>query len=53
LGNTVPWITTVAASTIDRAFPTLISLGNKEKLVVSPNNLQVIILSMCDRLIDS
>jgi hypothetical protein len=39
LGNTVPWVTTVAASTIDRAFPTLISLGNKEKLAVSPNNL--------------
>ncbi|KAK1692108.1 hypothetical protein QYE76_008805 [Lolium multiflorum] len=33
LSNSVPWITTVAASTIDRAFPTLISLGNKEKLV--------------------
>ncbi|KAM0875048.1 hypothetical protein ACQ4PT_037041 [Festuca glaucescens] len=31
--NAVPWVTTVAASTIDRAFPTLISLGNKEKLV--------------------
>uniref|UniRef100_A0ACD5ZAA8 Uncharacterized protein n=1 Tax=Avena sativa TaxID=4498 RepID=A0ACD5ZAA8_AVESA len=31
--NAVPWVTTVAASTIDRAFPTLITLGNKEKLV--------------------
>ncbi|XP_044961579.1 subtilisin-like protease SBT3.9 [Hordeum vulgare subsp. vulgare] len=31
--NAVPWVTTVAASTIDRSFPTLISLGNKEKLV--------------------
>ncbi|VAH58764.1 unnamed protein product [Triticum turgidum subsp. durum] len=31
--NAVPWVTTVAASTIDRAFPTLISLGNKKKLV--------------------
>jgi subtilisin family serine protease len=39
VANDVPWITTVAASTIDRAFPTLISLGNKEKLVVSTNNL--------------
>jgi hypothetical protein len=37
--NAVPWVTTVAASTIDRAFPTLISLGNKEKLVVSTTNL--------------
>jgi subtilisin family serine protease len=36
--NAVPWVTTVAASTIDRAFPTLISLGNKEKLVVSTTN---------------
>uniref|UniRef100_A0A0D9VEL0 Subtilisin-like protease n=1 Tax=Leersia perrieri TaxID=77586 RepID=A0A0D9VEL0_9ORYZ len=33
VGNTVPWVITVAASTIDRTFPTLISLGNKEKLV--------------------
>jgi subtilisin family serine protease len=48
LANTVPWVTTVAASTIDRAFPTLITLGNKEKLAVSPNNFQVIILSVCD-----
>jgi hypothetical protein len=35
--NALPWVTTVAASTVDRAFPTLISLGNKEKLVVSTN----------------
>ncbi|KAF7099473.1 hypothetical protein CFC21_101101 [Triticum aestivum] len=33
VGNALPWVTTVAASTIDRSFPTLISLGNKEKLV--------------------
>ncbi|GJM90828.1 hypothetical protein PR202_ga07146 [Eleusine coracana subsp. coracana] len=31
--NAVPWVLTVAASTIDRAFPTMISLGNKEKIV--------------------
>ncbi|VAH58774.1 unnamed protein product [Triticum turgidum subsp. durum] len=31
--NVAPWVTTVAASTMDRAFPTFISLGNKEKLV--------------------
>ncbi|XP_044409326.1 subtilisin-like protease SBT3.9 [Triticum aestivum] len=31
--NAVPWVTTVAASTIDRSFPTLISLGNKQKLM--------------------
>jgi subtilisin family serine protease len=42
--NVLPWVTTVAASTIDRSFPTLISLGNNEKLVVSANNLQVTIL---------
>ncbi|XP_047095275.1 subtilisin-like protease SBT3.9 [Lolium rigidum] len=44
LSNSVPWVTTVAASTIDRAFPTLISLGNKEKLVGQslPNNTSVI-----------
>jgi hypothetical protein len=40
--NAVPWVTTVAASTIDRSFPTLISLGNKEKLVVSTRNLSSI-----------
>jgi subtilisin family serine protease len=32
--NVVPWVITVAASTIDRSFPTVVSLGNKEKLVV-------------------
>ncbi|KAF8671740.1 hypothetical protein HU200_049861 [Digitaria exilis] len=31
--NAVPWVLTVAASTIDRSFPTVILLGNKEKLV--------------------
>jgi hypothetical protein len=51
VANVAPWVTTVAASTIDRAFPTMISLGNKEKLVVSTNNLQVIILCVCNRLI--
>ena len=34
ISNTIPWVTTVAASTIDRSFPTLILLGNKETLVV-------------------
>jgi len=33
VNNALPWVTTVAASTMDRSFPTLISLGNKEKLV--------------------
>ncbi|RLM58515.1 subtilisin-like protease SBT3.3 [Panicum miliaceum] len=31
--NAVPWVITVAAATIDGAFPTAISLGNSEKLV--------------------
>lgn len=33
--NTAPWVITVAASTIDRAFPTLITLGNNQTLVVT------------------
>ncbi|KAJ6671438.1 hypothetical protein OIU85_015205 [Salix viminalis] len=31
--NTAPWIVTVAASTIDRAFPTMITLGNNQTIV--------------------
>ncbi|CAK9142074.1 unnamed protein product [Ilex paraguariensis] len=31
--NTAPWIITVAASTIDRAFPTMITLGNNQTVV--------------------
>ncbi|XP_037445744.1 subtilisin-like protease SBT3.9 isoform X2 [Triticum dicoccoides] len=31
--NVVPWVMTVAASTIDRSFPTQVTLGNNEKLV--------------------
>ncbi|CAL5058929.1 unnamed protein product [Urochloa decumbens] len=31
--NAVPWVLTVAASTMDRSFPTVVSLGNNEKLV--------------------
>lgn len=34
--NTAPWVLTVAASTIDRAFPTTITLGNNQTLVVLP-----------------
>ncbi|KAB1215626.1 Subtilisin-like protease [Morella rubra] len=33
IANTAPWILTVAASTIDRAFPTPITLGNNKTLV--------------------
>ncbi|KAM5548650.1 subtilisin-like protease SBT3.9 [Rosa sericea] len=31
--NSAPWIFTVAASTVDRAFPTAISLGNNQTVV--------------------
>ncbi|KAG8055119.1 hypothetical protein GUJ93_ZPchr0001g30135 [Zizania palustris] len=33
LFNTAPWVITVAASKIDRSFPTAITLGNKQTLV--------------------
>ena len=33
--NTAPWILTVAASTMDRAFPTPITLGNNKTFLVS------------------
>ncbi|XP_025814766.1 subtilisin-like protease SBT3.5 isoform X1 [Panicum hallii] len=32
VGNTAPWVITVAASTIDRSFPTVITLGNKQQI---------------------
>lgn len=32
--NSVPWVITVAASTIDRSFPTVITLGSNQRLVV-------------------
>ncbi|CAL4992337.1 unnamed protein product [Urochloa decumbens] len=33
VNNAVPWVISVAAATIDRSFPTVITLGNGEKLV--------------------
>ncbi|CAL4992326.1 unnamed protein product [Urochloa decumbens] len=33
VGNTVPWVITVAAATMDRSFPTVITLGSGEKLM--------------------
>jgi subtilisin family serine protease len=35
VSNVSPWVLTVAASTIDRSFPTMMTLGNNEKVVVS------------------
>jgi subtilisin family serine protease len=32
--NTAPWVITVAASKTDRSFPTLITLGNTQQIVV-------------------
>lgn len=37
--NTAPWVITVAASTIDRAFPTVITLGNNQTFGVLPSQL--------------
>ncbi|XP_074567008.1 uncharacterized protein LOC141823618 [Curcuma longa] len=33
ISNELPWVITVGASTIDRSFPTIITLGNNQKLV--------------------
>ncbi|GJM92874.1 hypothetical protein PR202_ga09380 [Eleusine coracana subsp. coracana] len=33
IANTDPWVITVAASKTDRSFPTMITLGNKQKIV--------------------
>ena len=35
VSNTSPWVLTVAASSIDRSFPTGITLGNNQTLTVS------------------
>lgn len=32
--NTAPWILTVSASTVDRSFPTLLTLGNNITITV-------------------
>ncbi|XP_044952847.1 subtilisin-like protease SBT3.9 isoform X2 [Hordeum vulgare subsp. vulgare] len=42
VANVGPWVTTVAASTIDRSFPTVLSLGNKEKLVVRTPYMHIV-----------
>uniref|UniRef100_A0A453DN61 Subtilisin-like protease n=3 Tax=Aegilops tauschii subsp. strangulata TaxID=200361 RepID=A0A453DN61_AEGTS len=33
VGNISPWVITVAASKVDRSFPTVITLGNKQQIV--------------------
>ena len=40
VSNSAPWVITVAASKIDRSFPTVITLGNKQQIVV-PYGTQV------------
>lgn len=37
--NTAPWILTVAASSIDRSFPTPVTLGNNRTFIVILHNL--------------
>lgn len=39
--NALPWVVTVAASTIDRSFPTRITLGNDQVLVVRVFSISV------------
>jgi hypothetical protein len=34
ISNTAPWVITVAATKIDRSFPTAITMGNNQTLVV-------------------
>ena len=54
--NTAPWLISVAASTIDRAFPTVITLGNNRTFVVlnafifsPPFRSNTILLSSCSQ----
>lgn len=39
VSNTAPWLITVAATTIDRAFPTAITLGNNNTLWVNSSSI--------------
>lgn len=48
--NTAPWIITVAATTIDRAFPTTITLGNNLTLFVSYNYFTIKFGEICYQL---
>jgi len=38
VGNNASWVITIAASKIDRSFPTVITLGNKQQIVVWDTN---------------
>lgn len=42
--NTAPWVITVAANTIDRAFPTAIMMGNNQTVVVLNKQLCLLML---------
>nr|AAD03430.1 similar to the subtilase family of serine proteases (Pfam: PF00082, score; 47.5, E=3.8e-12, n=2) [Arabidopsis thaliana] len=41
VGNTAPWILTVAATTLDRSFPTPITLGNNKLILIQPSKTLV------------
>lgn len=45
ISNTAPWVITVAATTIDRTFPTAITLGNNNTLWVCMLKLLTILLT--------
>lgn len=47
--NTAPWLITVAATTIDRAFPSAITLGNNQTLVVPSITSSCLVLVMWDK----
>ena len=44
VANTPPWVITVAASSLDRSFPTTITLGDNRTLVVSVSVLSPFLL---------
>lgn len=52
ISNTAPWLITVAATTIDRAFPTAITLGNNRTIWVNSSTLLLEFESdkLCNRL---
>ncbi|URD92220.1 Subtilase family [Musa troglodytarum] len=41
--NDLPWVITVAASSIDRSFPTVITLGDNQTVVVRPHSSRAVL----------